>query len=111
MSFRYYDETEGADTGSRVAGAPSDAAQSMINALPAMKRALNIVSQYEILKADLCYMNVAAARGKGTDLNAEFRPTIHLIVNRSYHGEGSSRELFHVWIDPANAEYLSSKRY
>ncbi len=113
VSFRYYDEGGQAAAGQNNASiAPMAAGDCLSQALPAIKSSLGINGKYEVLKAELMYVNRAAAQGKEADLNEDVIPAWHLIVNSSYQGEGSKRtKVFHVWLDASTGEFIGKKPY
>jgi hypothetical protein len=112
VSFRYHEEAEqGATAQADSSIAPMNARDCLNQALPKIKSSLGIGGKYEVLKAELNYVNRSVAQGKKESLNDDFIPAWHLIVNRAYGGEGSSRKLFHVWIDASNGEFIGKQEY
>ena len=113
VSFRYYDEEKqtGDAAQSDSLTAPKAVLDCLNQALPKIKESLNVTAKYEVLKANLCYVNQAVAQGKEADLNGKFIPAWHLVVNSSYQGDGSIRKLFHVWVDANTGEFIGKKPY
>ena len=94
-----------------IAAQPLDVRVGLAKSLPQLKKHLAINGDYEILSAELCYVNRAIASGKNTDMNEDFIPAWHLLVNSEYHGDKSIRRLFHVWMDAATGVILSKQQY
>jgi len=90
---------------------PLDVRAGLAKSLTRLKKQLTIKGKYEILIAELCYVNEAVASGKKTDLNCDFIPAWHLVVNSEYNGEKSVRNLFDVWMDASTGEIISKKPY
>jgi len=113
VSFRYYDEGGQVAAGQNNASlAPMAAGDCLGKALPDIKSSLGINGKYEVLKAELMYVNRAAAQGKEADLREDVIPAWHLIVNSSYQGEGSKRtKVFHVWLDASTGKFIGKKPY
>ena len=113
VDFRVYQQTNQAKSaitdGNMIQ--PLDVRTGLAKALPRLKKELTIKGKYEILKAELCYVNQAVASGKKTDLNDDFVPAWHLVLNSEYGGEKSVRRLFHVWMDASTGEVISKKPY
>jgi hypothetical protein len=90
---------------------PLDGSTSLAMALPDIKSALGIKSKYEVFKAELFYVNRPNAQGATVDLANNFIPAWRLIINKSYNGKGSVRDLHVVWIDAATGKFLGHNRY
>jgi hypothetical protein len=113
LDFRVYQQTNQANSAVSDENAvhPLDVRTGLAKALSRFKKELAITGKYEILKAELCYVNRAVALGQKIDLNENFVPAWHLVVNSEYGGEKSVRRLFHVWMDASTGEFLSKKPY
>jgi hypothetical protein len=90
---------------------PLDASASLTAALPDIKSALRIKSQYEVLKAELFYVNQSTLQGSVPNLANDFVPAWHFVINRSYKGNGSVRDLHEVWVDASTGKLLAHQRY
>ncbi len=113
ISFCVHQETAQAKAAinSTNASEPVDVRIGLNKILPRLKQRLGIKGKYEVLKAELCYVNQADARGEESNLNDEFIPAYHLVINKSYDGPGSMRKLFHVWLDANTGELIGEKSY
>jgi hypothetical protein len=101
------------DEQSAVQGAlqPLGGSASLVAALPDIKKALKIKSQYEVFKAELFYVNQSTLQGSAPNLATDFIPAWRFVINRSYKGTGSVRDLHEVWVDASTGKLLAHQRY
>ncbi len=85
-----------------------DARVCVSTAMSKLKSALDIKDKYEVLLAELCYVNQSVAEGGDTDLNREFIPAWHYVINSAYDG---MPKFFHVWLDPETGSLIGKKPY
>jgi len=90
---------------------PMDARVCMSAAMSKLRPALDIQDKYEVLSAELCYVNQSVAEGGEADLNREFVPAWHYVINTAYKGPEFRPKLFHVWLDPATGNLIGKKPY
>jgi concanavalin A-like lectin/glucanase superfamily protein len=81
---------------------------ALAKSLDEVKRDLSIKGDYEILDADLHYINHADI---GDGMKDEFVLAWHVVINRDYQGSGSTRKIFDVWLNAATGNYLGKKLY
>ena len=83
-------------------------------ALSEIKSKLKIKGQYEILQANLCYVDieeVVSGKRKGKDEARGVVPAWHIVVNPSYEGKGSLRRSQHVWVNAQTGKFIGKKPY
>jgi hypothetical protein len=86
---------------------PLEVLEALAISLNDIKQDLAIEGKYEILEAELLYVEESAIKDHGEG----FVPAWHLIFNSDFQGNGSSRRLYHVWLDAITGEYISKTSY
>lgn len=83
-------------------------------ALSEIKSKLKIKGKYEILQANLCYIDLEEVVSEKRKIKGETRdaiPAWHLVINPTYEGKGSLRRSQHVWINAETGKFIGKKLY
>jgi hypothetical protein len=83
-------------------------------ALSEIKSKLKIKGKYEILQANLCYIDLEDVVVGKRKVKGEVRdvvPAWHLVINPTYEGKGSLRRSQHIWINAETGKFLGKKPY
>jgi hypothetical protein len=83
-------------------------------ALAEIKSKLKIKGKYEILQANLCYVNFEEIVSEKRKVKGEVRdvvPAWHLVINPTYEGKGSLRRSQHVWVNAETGKFIGEKLY